>query len=244
MGPTAKCKVRLLMATIFRRAVGFTLIELLVVISIIAILAGLAFPVIGGLIDRARKVQAKNDIVQVVTAVNAFYTEYGVYPVDPTIAQGNNDVEFGNPDSPTHTNSEVMNALRAIADVNGGPNRNDALNPRKVVFLAGTPVKDANSPRAGFDAKGEFWDPWGSPSGATSAIGHYVINIDANYDGITQAYTLRYTDLVYDTTIGIGVRTGVIAASMGRDGAYGQVQGQAPNGNNIFKGSDDVLSWQ
>jgi prepilin-type N-terminal cleavage/methylation domain-containing protein len=60
---------------------AFTLIELLVVIAIIAALLGLAFPVFQGVLDRAKKVQAKNDVTQIVTAVNAFYTEYGKYPL-------------------------------------------------------------------------------------------------------------------------------------------------------------------
>ena len=59
---------------------GFTLIELLVVITIIIILMGLLFPAFRGAQDQAKKAQAKNDLVQIVTAINAFYTEYGQYP--------------------------------------------------------------------------------------------------------------------------------------------------------------------
>src|ERR1700693_2642481 len=70
--------------TIKKREGAFTLIELLVVIAIIAILLGLAFPVFQGVLERAKKVQAKNDLTQVVTAVNAFYTEYGRYPTVET----------------------------------------------------------------------------------------------------------------------------------------------------------------
>ena len=206
------------------------------VISIIIILGGLAFPAVQGALERAKKTQAKNDLMQIVTAVNAFHTEYGRYPVDPTITQSDNDVEYGNPDSPSHTNSEVMNALRAIDDPKG-PNKGHALNLRQVVFLTGTMVKDPKRPKAGFDSNGEFWDPWGSPDTQTSTVGHYIINIDANYDNVTQAYTLNYGDLLYDTSKGKGVRVGAIAASLGRDGDYGK------KGNKTFSGSDDVLSW-
>ena len=59
---------------------AFTLIELLVVITIIAILMGLLFPAFKGVQDQAKRTQAKNDVTQIVTAVNAFYTEYGQYP--------------------------------------------------------------------------------------------------------------------------------------------------------------------
>src|SRR5438105_11609200 len=63
---------------------AFTLIELLVVITIIVILMGLLFPAFRGVQDQAKKTQAKNDLTQIVTAVNAFYTEYGRYPTTAT----------------------------------------------------------------------------------------------------------------------------------------------------------------
>src|SRR5437763_13488353 len=72
---------------------GFTLIELLVVIVIIAVLAGFAFPVFQSVQNSAKKTQAKNDVTQIVTAVNAFYTEYGKYPIDPSLGSG--DVFYG-----------------------------------------------------------------------------------------------------------------------------------------------------
>ena len=56
---------------------AFTLIELLVVIAIIAILVGLFFPAFSAVQNQARKAQAKNDLTQIVNAVNAYYTEYG-----------------------------------------------------------------------------------------------------------------------------------------------------------------------
>jgi prepilin-type N-terminal cleavage/methylation domain-containing protein len=56
---------------------AFTLIELLVVITVIAILIALLFPAFNGVQDQAKRTQAKNDLTQIVTAVNAFYTEYG-----------------------------------------------------------------------------------------------------------------------------------------------------------------------
>ncbi len=60
---------------------AFTLIELLVVIAIIAILIGLLFPAFRAVQDQAKRTQAKNDLTQIVNAVNAFYTEYGKYPL-------------------------------------------------------------------------------------------------------------------------------------------------------------------
>src|SRR5207247_8877973 len=63
---------------------GFTLIELLVVIAIIAILIGLLFPAFSAVQNQARQTQAKNDLTQIVNAVNAFYTDYGKYPTSLT----------------------------------------------------------------------------------------------------------------------------------------------------------------
>src|SRR5438094_1012568 len=69
------------MQTSSRNIAAFTLIELLVVIAIIIILAGLLFAGLRGAQEQARRTQAKNDLTQIVTAVNAFYTEYGKYPL-------------------------------------------------------------------------------------------------------------------------------------------------------------------
>src|SRR5438270_6244058 len=85
------------------KAHGFTLIELIVVILIIATLAALLVPAASRTLDRAKSAQAKNDVTQIVTAVNAFYTEYGTYPV----TAGGGDATF------TTDNSAVINALRA-----------------------------------------------------------------------------------------------------------------------------------
>src|SRR6266576_6984701 len=60
---------------------AFTLIELLVVMAVIIILAGLLFPALRGAQEQARRTHAKNDLTQIVTAVNAYYTEYGKYPL-------------------------------------------------------------------------------------------------------------------------------------------------------------------
>src|SRR5204863_9368417 len=64
---------------------AFTLIEMTVVMLIIATLAALLMGAATGVFDRARRTQAKNDVTQIVTAVNAYYTEYGRYPLVSTI---------------------------------------------------------------------------------------------------------------------------------------------------------------
>src|SRR5438552_18822724 len=86
---------------------AFTLIELLVVIAIIAILVGLLFPAFKAVQNQARSTQAKNDLTQIVNAVNAFYTDYGKYPISGTV-----DTTFGPGGSPTD-NENLLRELRA-----------------------------------------------------------------------------------------------------------------------------------
>ena len=64
----------------YGKPAAFTLIELLIVIAIIAILAALALPAMSGSIDSAKKTTAKNQAVQIATAITAYETEYGRLP--------------------------------------------------------------------------------------------------------------------------------------------------------------------
>ncbi len=203
------------------RRSAFTLIELLVVITIIAILMALLFPAFKGVQDQAKRTQAKNDVTQVVTAVNAFYTEYGQYPIDLS-AHGSNDVLYGDPGGP-FDNQELIDPLRAS---------NDLLNPKKINFLQISDVKDGDHPRGGIATKdvtqngwtiktGGMVDPWG---------GEYLISVDGTYDNTLLNVT--YTDMSNT------VRAGGIAWSFGKDGKKGT------NNDGKYKDSDDVISWQ
>src|SRR5947207_9326970 len=97
------------------RSSAFTLIELLVVIAIIAILIGLLFPAFRAVQDQAKKTQAKNDLTQIVNAVNAFYTEYGKYPVNSTCTTTTDAAYSWNypPATRCDYNDKVLNELRA-----------------------------------------------------------------------------------------------------------------------------------
>ena len=84
---------------------AFTLIELLVVIAIIIILAGLLYPAYQAAQNQAKRTQAKNDLTQIVTAVNAYYTEYGKYPV-------------ATDDTPIVVNNTLFDVLRNMTGIN------------------------------------------------------------------------------------------------------------------------------
>jgi len=229
------------------------LIELLTVIAIIAILMGLLLPALSAAKNAARRAQAKNDVTQFVTAVKAFYTDYGTYPIDPGIATSsgtNIDVEYGNSADPYH-NYDVVNVLRA--DTSGSDTLTVSgsspiyVNTRQVVYLDVPLVKNLTSPKAGLGTGsetnsytikkgGEWYDPWGVP---------YIIAIDGNYDGYidgTNMVLLKYTPgsinyLQYNG--GSALQTGCVAGSFGLDGVQGS---QSSPGN--YTGSDDVLSWE
>ena len=174
------------------RVFAFTLIELLVVILIVAVLMGLAFPVFQGVMNSAKKTQARNDLTQIVIAVNAFHTEYGKYP---TTANSEATATSG----PANSNRALFDELRGISS---------ALNTRQVVFLSPPEAKDAINPRSGVagatsPGAGQFFDPWGTA---------YSIRIDWDYDNqVPNPYT-------GDTGAGsTTLRSGVIAWSLGKD---------------------------
>jgi len=173
---------------------AFTLIELLVVIAIIAILIGLLFPAFKAVQNQAKQTQAKNDLTQVVNAVNAFYTDYGKYPLvtaDTTYGPGGT------------ANNLLFDALRGVDTAN---------NPRQIVFINPPYVKDPARPRSGIGTPtgtgpGQYFDPWGTP---------YDIRIDGDYNNqLTNPYTA-------DTGAGPSpLSNGVIAWSLGKDGLGG-----------------------
>jgi prepilin-type N-terminal cleavage/methylation domain-containing protein len=218
---------------------AFTLIEMIVVMLIIATLAALLMGGATSAFDRARRTQAKNDVIQITTAVNAFYTEYGRYPV--TVTDPTKDAFFGSGAIPAgytnYTGNDVLfNVLRNITtDANAL-----ALNPRQIVFLSPGGAKNTTPPRGGISQSvgsvGQYFDPWGS---------QYAVLIDTNYDNtLTNPYS--DTDGSAGTT---PLRFGAVAYSFGKNGALGG--GAAVNSSfspesgaaGQFKGSSDILSW-
>jgi prepilin-type N-terminal cleavage/methylation domain-containing protein len=201
------------------RAHGFTLIELIVVILIIATLAALFMSAAQRTIDRAKSAQAKNDVTQIVTAVNAYYTEYGKYPI-------------ATDDTPIANTADLFYTLRAVAS---GANAANATNPRKIVFLSVPDAKSATNPRSGIVQTdvvvngvvtvpaGTFVDPWGTS---------YKVTINGAYD--------NQIPNPYSSNAGAApqLQQGVIAWSLGKDRQGGSGDKSAGTSK------DDVISWQ
>ena len=176
------------------RKAAFTLMELLLVIVIIVILVGLAFPAFQGVLERAKKLQAKNDLTQIVTAVNAFYTEYGRYP---TTATTDAAATYG-PGGSTTENGGLFSELRATSTT---------LNTRQIVFISPPDAKDQNNPRSGIKTStGGYYDPWGS---------EYAVALDADYNN---QVANPYTSNAGATP---NLQNGVIAWSLGKDRVQG-----------------------
>jgi prepilin-type N-terminal cleavage/methylation domain-containing protein len=201
---------------------AFTLIELLVVIAIIAILIGLLFPAFKAVQNQARQVQAKNDLTQIVNAVNAFYTEYGKYPISTTI-----DTTFGPGGSPA-TNETLFTELRGCTAAAGSCPAAATINTRQIVFISPPDVKNATSPRSGIGTatgKGQYFDPWGT---------NYVIRIDGDYNNqVVNPYSANAGATP-------NLQIGVIALSLGKD----QLGGIGSADKNAGNADDDVISWQ
>lgn len=66
----------------WRGAVGFTIIELLVVMSIISILAGIALPILRGVIVKARAADVIGDMNAIKVAVLTYQSDHNAWPGD------------------------------------------------------------------------------------------------------------------------------------------------------------------
>ena len=205
-------------------------------ISIIIVLGALSFPVLSGVMDRAKKTQAKNDLVQIVTAVRAYYTEYGKYPLAGW-EQGS-DVTF----AVDSYQDQLFNVLRANGSGRDNPtsaSADDNQNPRRLAFLQVKDATDRTNPRGGIVPnnasanQGMFVDPWGTP---------YIVRLDGNYD--------NELNNPYGTNAGSNpLRENVIAWSVGKDrtsSAPTTHLNAAAGGGDFRTGTnrDDIISWQ
>jgi prepilin-type N-terminal cleavage/methylation domain-containing protein len=111
---------------------AFTLIELLVVILIIATLAALVVPALSNSINSASKTTAKNQAVQIVTAITAYETEYGRLP----------------PFTGSNLTSNNVGMLIASDAIN---------NPRGINFIE---ISGWKSRKGGTNTSGDLCDPF------------------------------------------------------------------------------------
>ena len=111
-----------------------------------------------GAMDKARRIVAKNDAVQIASAVLLFETEYGKLPPG---GSGSTD--------PGDVNAELMRVLTATEEQGEGVK---LFNPRKISYLDVNATVEG-SKRSGTNSDGTFVDPWGNP---------YQIVMDVEFD--------------------------------------------------------------
>ena len=119
---------------------AFTLLEVMLVIGIIAILAGLLFPVIIGVRARAKEKQAMAETRTILMAIKAYRQEYGKWPAQIQAAQ---DMTY------------IVSNYCVIKPLLGSNWSN--FNPKNKIFL--NLQVNTNNP----DYKGNYLDPWGIP---------------------------------------------------------------------------------
>jgi prepilin-type N-terminal cleavage/methylation domain-containing protein len=167
------------MSNAHRSLRGFTLIELLVVITIIGILAGLAFPALNGAMNAAKKAEAATMVNQLRTGLTSYQTEYGTWPASVT-TEALMDAD------------ELYETLIGLDSPVGN-------NPRRIVFME----FNAKSLRAAAGDK----SPPVDPSSATLFVdpwnNQYQMIIDVDYDnritGLPAGATINAATAIWST---------------------------------------------
>ncbi|MGC9940182.1 MAG: type II secretion system protein, partial [Verrucomicrobiota bacterium] len=183
---------------------GFTLVELLTVIAIIAILASMLLPVLSRVKLTALKTQARVQANDIATAIQAYDSAYGRFPVTPAAqlaaAATGGDITY----SGTYTNGAGIlwpspvsvagayipsnsDVIAILMDITNYPdpafgtstaNTNHQKNPQRTLFLnakmSGYDPAKGGTPLPGVGQDLQYLDPWGNP---------YIISMDLNYDG-------------------------------------------------------------
>ena len=221
---------------------AFTLIELITVIAIIAILMALLLPVVNQVRLQANKARAKSDVLNIVGAVKAYYTDYGQYPPGPALT--GSDVIIG--PSSTYKNYMLMDVLRNVTDtawmVSG------TANLRQIPYLDIPNCKSTTAPKGGIFSgaasityngntvyPGDFMDPWGTA---------YYVAIDYSYDNVIDGVTI-WSDVNTSTAATSQIRSGSISWSVGLDGVLGSKANPGVlNATSTYPASDDVVSFQ
>ncbi|MFO1418819.1 MAG: type IV pilin protein [Methylotetracoccus sp.] len=69
-----------------KRSAGFTLIELMITVAVVAILATIAVPSYTGQLAKTRRAEAQGCLMELMSFMERFYTQYGSYQCTATIA--------------------------------------------------------------------------------------------------------------------------------------------------------------
>lgn len=160
----------------------FTLVELLTVIAVIAILAGIAIPVVVGMQSKGRETSARADMNAIKMALTQFKSDYSVWPQvspDATLT-GSGDLLIETPFAPASSLAKSEEAYDNLTEALTW-NKVDSTSPATPDSTFGNlkkrryldpPAKtvETKNPKTGYYKL----DPWGR---------RYNIALDWNYNG-------------------------------------------------------------
>jgi prepilin-type N-terminal cleavage/methylation domain-containing protein len=195
-----------------QHGLGFTLVELLVVIAIIAILASVITVAAGNAIRAAKRAKANSTCAQIQTAVQSYYTEYGVYPVVGTVAT---DDYYDGVTGGAKWGNLTLALCGNIDPYNGSTGTTSTVpNTRGIAYLAPT--------RSDLDSVNHtFVNPFASASNpvATTAVPapYFSMVVDTDYSGVAgdtgtpgaAGPLIDFTNTTTLTPLGHGVPGGV-----------------------------------
>lgn len=176
---------------------GYSLIELLVVITIISILATLAFSATRAVLAQAYKVETKTQLAALEVAVQSYFTEYNRLP-----GSGNTDETLR-----LNQSTDVLQML--LGDASGSGQG----GAPGIVFLQAKPAKAGKS---GLLEHGDNYlsllDHWGNP---------YFLILDRDRDERLSNPDASNEDRRVSDSAPKGLRSRVAAFSSGPDGKPG-----------------------
>lgn len=171
------------------RRSAFTLIELLVVITIIGVLAAIAFPVTTAVLDKARKLKTRAVLKDLQVAIKAYQTEYNRYP------------SSSSSDATELTNGQIVNILLGTTVGN--------FNTRGIQFIDLPMAKNGRGGLIGNTGNYQLVDDYGNP---------YVIMMDTDYNNQISNPDVGNSDPNVSSGASNILPMGVAIYSYGKDG--------------------------
>ncbi len=171
---------------------AFTLIEILVVITIIAVLIGIAFPAVTGVMRKAKKVKAQAALKDITLGIKNYQVEYNRYPLPPG--------QTSEQPIPLTQGSSVLKILMGTND--------SKMNPREITYIEPPMGKDGAGGLTGSEGNYALMDPWGQA---------YEVIIDANYDNKISNPDLKNEDPTISSGAPPFLVMGVVGFSSGED---------------------------
>jgi prepilin-type N-terminal cleavage/methylation domain-containing protein len=158
-----------------RRGRAFTLVELLVVMGIIAILAAVVIAGISSALRFAKRTKANTTAMQIQTAMQNYYAEYGVYPTQANYPKTPGDAYY------TGTAASAVGWQNLMYALCGN------INPLTGATVAGGAVTNSRSIPYLTPVRGDLDTTYGipvNPFGSAATSPYFYMVVDTDYSGV------------------------------------------------------------